>query len=268
MRRTLAVVGVLTVVSVAACGDESAETSGSPTEYGSVSELVEATGAASAEYETAQLTLTGSGDVLSGDGMSGQMRFGDDHTDLAMYADGAKGGIVLLDEVVYLNSSQEMVPGKPWVRIDPEQEQKGVAAFLRLMARQMIQSSDPTRTLGDYEKAARIVAAEPESVDGTETVRHDVEVDLKTLADVVEDGTDKLLIQTSVDMGVETVKYSMWVDGRDLPMKVETESMSPQGEPVNSTLTYDGWGDPVEIETPPDAKTADVSEVRMPGMPN
>lgn len=264
MRRTLAAVGVVMIATVAACGDETAG-SGSPVEYTSVAELVEASTAASLEHETAHLVVTGTDPSLGGQDMTGQMRFGDDHTDLSLIADNEVGGIVMLDGIVYLKSADEMVPGKPWVRVDPEQELEGMGALLRIFARQMVQSSDPARSLEEHQSAAEITTAEAEDVDSTQTMRYDIEVDLKALLDTVE-GMDRLLIQTSIDLGIDTVAYSMWLDGRDLPLRITTESASPQGNMVESTLTYSDWGESVEIGEPPAAETADASEIETPDM--
>lgn len=111
----------------------------------------------------------------------------------------------------------------------------------------------------DFEKmlppGASITNSSPEQLDGEETTRYEVVIDLnKAVAEASE--AQRQLYQTALDAGVTETTTTVWIDADGLPTKVEsvTPAMKAMGQEIPEStmrIDYKDWGKPVNIELPP-----------------
>lgn len=53
---------------------------------------------------------------------------------------------------------------------------------------------------------------------------------------------------------MKEVAWMLWVDGKGLPRKFQTDYTTPQGMKGSQTVTYRSWGEPLIIQAPPAGK--------------
>ncbi|MBK1786650.1 hypothetical protein [Prauserella cavernicola] len=130
---------------------------------------------------------------------------------------------------------------------------------------QMVQQSDPAKTLDSLLEAGTIAGAEPgQDVDGVSTTKYTVDVDFDRAME--QSGMSGELDQLPVDFEVDTIPVSVWIDERDLPLRVDvdmTEAIAQaaaqaEGSPMADmfdtaviSMKYYDWGAPVTVEAPP-----------------
>ncbi|MBB5923092.1 hypothetical protein FHR81_004159 [Actinoalloteichus hoggarensis] len=222
------------------------------------------------QKETAHFTISSSEDAF-GSG-EGQLRYTDQGADLAMTVeleiDEETGNqrieLVALDEIVYLNLGDATPIDKPWVRIDPSQHQEdGVNQAFALVAQQLVDSADPTQQLNQQADAAQITDSGDEEVDGVETTRYDLELDIEMLAQNAEDELERQRLQTAVDNGMTTIDYQVWVNKSDnVPVRfvINQPGITGNFESAVITVDYTQWGEDVQIEEPPEDEVGELPE--------
>lgn len=111
----------------------------------------------------------------------------------------------------------------------------------------------PGRQLATLQEAAIGLEAtgETEDIDGVEAHHYVLTVDAEEFANAagMETGGG----------GAEELEYQLWIDDRDLPMRIE---FSQDGVEATSTFTQWGQAD-VDVEAPPEDSIVDADEVQQ-----
>lgn len=193
----------------------------------------------------------------AGGAMSGQMRVDGDATAMKLETtmEGQKATILFIGGVMYMGGMPDLPAGKTFIKIDP----KGDDPMSKMMGpalSQMAESADPTAGLADLKGLkAKVI----EVKDGTTTYEATVsgEQQLAMAKKRFEDMGmgDTPMPTPSVTMKPLTVRQTIGSD--NLPTKVEVVG----GTDTSMSLTYSGWGEPVDVVAPAADKVASFSDM-------
>ncbi|MFE0672710.1 DUF1396 domain-containing protein [Streptomyces sp. NPDC058867] len=183
--------------------------------------------------------------------------------------EGADGTVEirLVDKAMYLGGNPEMakeMDGKSWMKFDMSalgDDALGGGAPGASQAEQN-PAADSTLLTGskDLEKVGT------ETVDGVETTHYKGTVPLDTLRDSLKDEDkdvrekrEKSLEQYE-DMGIETLTMDMWIDGEDHTKQFRVKGEGDKG-PLDLTITFLDYNQPVTVKAPPAQDTFDLAEM-------
>ncbi|MGZ3100848.1 DUF1396 domain-containing protein [Streptomyces sp. H62] len=179
----------------------------------------------------------------------------------------AKAEIRLVDKAMYIGggaAAAKEMDGKSWMKFD-----------LAAMG-----ADDELNQLGGASQADKNPAAEStfltgakdvekvgtETVDGVETTHYKGTVTLaeleKTLGD--EDKATREKRQKSLEqykkMGLDKLTMDMWIDGDDHTKQFRMRGKADKG-PLDMTITFLGFNEPVKVTAPPAKDTVDLAEM-------
>jgi len=254
-------------MTLGACGDNgSGDTSsgnGSNASAGAVNlaALANSIGDETSEASSAHMTITASaaGQDISG---AGDLKFGDADAAIAMDMTTAQGSIsmVFVDGVLYMKLPQELVPGKPWLKIDPNSESV-LAKALGSLNESLSKNADPRAALQEFENSGEITDTKEEELDGKKTTHYTITVDVRKMADNQSDPTQKKAMQDAIDSGMKDFPVDVWLDEKGLPVRFALETPTPDGQggmtSVKMQVDYTDWGKPVDIAPPPADQTTE-----------
>ncbi|ROO91180.1 uncharacterized protein DUF1396 [Actinocorallia herbida] len=163
---------------------------------------------------------------------------------------GAEGAItmVLIDKIMYMNmGGEEIVPGKPWMKVDLADAAAAAGAGDALGP---IQQTDPNTLATLFAASSDVVRVGEETVEGTQTVHYKGTVDTAALA------ADPATKEAAANFGADgVVSFEIWVDGDDL-MRKAVASITADGVPAELTMLFRDFGKPVTITPPPAGEIA------------
>lgn len=148
---------------------------------------------------------------------------------------------IVLDGLFYVKSAQ--ISGDKWLKIDPRAK-SGFGALVGSLGG----NSDPSKLLEVMNQASEVTAEGQEEVGGVETTKYHVVLPREAFAATLGDNPQV------TQMLPKQVEFDMWVDADDLVRKQVSELTVGQ-QKTSSTITYSGFGEPVEIEAPPASQT-------------
>ncbi len=192
----------------------------------------------------------------------GDLRFGDGTAALSMDMSTGQGSVsmVFLDKVLYMKLPQELVAGKPWLRIDPDSRSE-LAKSLGGLNEQLSKNADPRSALKEFEDSGEITAKKDETVDGKKVKHYTITVNVQLMADNQSDPAARKAMQQAIDAGMKDFPVDVWVDGSGLPMRFALSTPTPDGTggmtAVKMQVDYSDWGKPVDITAPPADQTAE-----------
>jgi hypothetical protein len=177
---------------------------------------------------------------------------------------------VLDGTVVYLRFpavSEELPEGKSWVRSDANEAGHGKAFDFGQI--EQFTNNDP-RKLVEILRAASgdIETVGTEELRGVTTTHYRATVDLAEYKKLVpraeREELQSLLDKTVEESTVEDLPVDVWLDERGLVRKVTMSVTAEQAgatEPVTGAIAFELWdyGEPVEIELPPQDEVVDAS---------
>lgn len=278
MRRIVPLPVLTLAVLLGGCG-EAPNGSGAPTgpasttapasdaplpRYISLTELGAATAARQKADRTAKITIVGglSGQLPRGISGDGALRFDDagpamQITQRIQAGNGAalELGLVVLPDAAFVrppaNADSALPPGKTWLRVDARSPDPVISQFGQLV-QAIRDNADPTKSFAQFGAAVTIVEASEEPLDGVRAVRYKLRVDLAKAAARQADPTIKQSLQQSVQSGLTTLEYTLWLDASNRTMRVSVDQPLP-GDQGSFTLDvrYRDWGQPVQIDPPP-----------------
>ena len=271
-RRRFLVVAAGLLLTLGACGGDDpnggADDGGSSSDGGSPEEVISAAATATQEAGSARIaseqvtsvqgqelttTLEGSVDLASGDS--------DSTLELSLPGQEPQSSqLITKDSIAYIEAGA--LPGAPtnteWISIDfaAVGAQMGVnlEAFRQNGAGQLAYLSEVT----DVDEVGT------ETVRDAETTHYRFVTDLAALA---ENGPEELrpsyeqLIQMT---GTEEIPTQVWIDGDDLVRRIVTDfEIEQQGQQITqqSTIEYFDFGVEVDVQSPPESDTVDITEL-------
>jgi hypothetical protein len=235
-------------VTLGACGDNNDAAT-------NLAALTKSIGDRTVEKNSTHMTLSAmaAGQETTGEG---DLELGSE--DAAMSMDMTTGmgsmSMVFVDRTLYMKLPQEAEPGKPWFRIDPNDDSE-LAKALGTMSEQLSKNADPRASLEMFQNAGEITDTRAEDLDGTPTTHYTITVDVKRLAANQADPTVQEGMEKAIAGGMKDFPVNVWVDENGLPLRFTLDTPTPDGKggmtTIKMRIDYSKWGEPVEITAPP-----------------
>ncbi|PPK69848.1 hypothetical protein V5P93_006512 [Actinokineospora auranticolor] len=191
------------------------------------------------------MEITGEGDMDLGSELAMQMKM-----------DMPTGSVEvrLVDRVMYVKIPQAAQTGKPWVKVDLD----GTSATAKQLSGILdsSQQTNPTKILEQLGDAGEITSTKEETVDGVQTTRYSITVQVSKLKDKAMGMSEDALSQLQAS-GVKELPVDVWIDQDGLPVKYQVE-MTIAGQKVKTVATYKDWGKPVTIKAPPASQVGEL----------
>ncbi|MFI9768294.1 DUF1396 domain-containing protein [Streptomyces sp. NPDC052415] len=183
---------------------------------------------------------------------------------------GADGSVEirLVDKVMYIGGNAGMakeMDGKSWMKLDMSalgEDAFGGAGNPAAGRAEQNPAADSALLTGA--KDVREIGTE--KVDGVETTHYRGTVTLDTLRDALKD-EDKATrekreksIEQYEELGVDKLTMDMWVDGEDHTKQFRMKGAADKG-PLDLTITFLDYNEPVSVQAPPAKDTADLAEM-------
>lgn len=262
-------VAAVSVAALAGCSGGSPEAPAPPgapaadaplPKYATLADLTAATTAQQKIDKTAKITLTGgqSGPTPGGLTGDGSLRIDETGGSIQITQRIQAGGgtpqeleLVVLPDDAYLRPPGGLPAGKTWLRVKPNATDQ-VSTELNQMVQAIRDNADPTKSFARFGDAISIVSAVEDQLDGQRTMRYNLRVDLAKAAERQPDPVLKKGYQDSVQSGLTTLDYSLWVDAQNRQLRVLVDQPMPQNQGTYSMdARYRDWGQPVQIDPPP-----------------
>jgi hypothetical protein len=184
--------------------------------------------------------------------------------------EGADGSaeIRLVDKAMYIGGNAEMakeMDGKSWMKLDMSalgEDALGGGGNPAAGRAEQNPAADSTFLTG----AKDVQEIGTEKVGGVETTHYRGTVTLDALRDSLKD-EDKATrekreksIEQYEDMGVDKLTMDMWVDGEDHTKQFRMKGAADKG-PLDLTITFLDYNEPVTVQAPPAEDTVDLAEM-------
>lgn len=204
-------------------------------------------------------TITASGE-MSRNPLALQMTMS--NPQLSQQLDAGSIQMMLTGSTMYMNigdSGAKQLGGKHWMKMDFAE--LGASGKALSDAMNKSNGQDPSDAVKLLTSSGDIKKVGQETVDGVSATHYSGTVDIKTLAAQLgkTDSSFKTIVDQAGQLGMSTEKVDMWIDSRNLPIKVHETAATSQG-PVDITVDYSDFGNtPVKITPPPASDTLDFA---------
>ncbi|MFJ8188335.1 DUF1396 domain-containing protein [Streptomyces sp. NPDC096094] len=179
----------------------------------------------------------------------------------------AKGEIRLVDKAMYIGGGAEAakeLDGKSWIKFDLAA--LGADKELNQLGGASQADKNPATESTFLTGAKDVEKVGTETVDGVKTTHYKGTVTLadleKSLGD--EDAATREKRQKSLEqyekMGLDKLTMDMWVDGDDQTKQFRMRGDADKG-PLDMTITFLGFNEPVKVTAPPAKDTVDLAEM-------
>ncbi|MFJ1760673.1 hypothetical protein ACIOD2_10175 [Amycolatopsis sp. NPDC088138] len=290
-KTTLVAAGAALVLTLTACGGNSATGTAQPagangqsqsdggsglaSPFTDAIQLASASKQGTEKSKSAKFSMEGS---VAGQTMTatGAMAFDGANTTFSMTstAAGETTEMRMVDKVMYIKlpaeQQKQMGTDKSWAKIsadgtDPVSQAMGSALS------QSAEQSDPSKVLDQVSKAGRIISSDQTQLNGEQVNHYKVELDVAKAVDqftgqVPAAARDKL---TEMLKGKDLkIPAELWLNKDNLPVQVtmdQTAMMQALGMPGGSeskfTMKYSDWGTTVDVAAPPADQVVDFGEL-------
>ncbi|HEX2131367.1 MAG TPA: LppX_LprAFG lipoprotein [Actinophytocola sp.] len=254
-------------VTLGACGEQGGDNEAAPNNSGgneqaatNLAALAQSIGDSTEDTNTAHLEMTAdaAGMKLTGEG---DMEIGPEEAsmDMTMSTPSGEMSVVFLDGVLYVQTPEQIKPGKSWIRIDQDGNDP-LSKALGTMTEQMRKNADPRRTLEQFQEAGTITSQEEGvEVNGVQTTHYQITVDVQKLAEQQQDPMMKKALQQA---NLKDFPVELWVNEEDLPVRMQVDmpmtDASGKSAEASVRMDYTNWGEPVEITAPPADQVAEL----------
>lgn len=185
--------------------------------------------------------------------------------DGATAAESGEMEIRLVDDAMYMNGGEEAaaeMDGKTWLKIGMSDAEAGGGEnpFLELEQAE----ENPAEEAQMMTAAEDLEKVGEEKVAGVDTTRYTGTVTLADLRAEVEneDAETKKKREKEIDelaeLGADEFTMDMWIDGEDHTKQFRMQAETKEG-PMDTTMTFLSYNEPVTVEAPPASETADMS---------
>ncbi|MEU1045103.1 DUF1396 domain-containing protein [Streptomyces sp. NPDC005897] len=187
-------------------------------------------------------------------------------TALDQGADGT-AEIRLVDKALYIGGGPEAakeMDGKSWIKFD--MSAMGADEELNQLGSASQADKNPATESTFLTGAKDVEKVGTETVDGVKTTHYKGTVTLADLEKSIgdEDKATRDKRQKSLEqyekMGLDKLTMDMWVDGDDQTKQFRMRGQADKG-PLDMTITFLGFNEPVKVTAPPAAETADLAEM-------
>lgn len=268
----------LALTAFTACGDDDGDGKAAGRKGGNAGQPVDVTPAAAVRKATEKAedftsleyrmvgevpgegTMEGTG-ALSMDPPAMQMKM---TVDGATADESGEVEIRLVDDAMYMNAGPEAaaeMDGKTWLKIGMSDGGAGGGENPLLELKQA--DDNPAEEAQMMNAAEDLERVGEEKVEGVRTTRYTGTVTLDDLrADLKgKDAKTKKDRQEQIDemaeQGFDEFTMDMWIDGEDHTKQFRMQAETKEG-PLDTTMTFLSYNEPVTVEVPPASETADM----------
>lgn len=171
--------------------------------------------------------------------------------------------LVMVGRTIYMKSPifAQLSHGKPWMKMSADE--LGAASgqnFDQLLQQQ--KQADPTEQVKQLTASKDVREVGKETVNGVQTTHYQGTVSVQEMVAKLPEAQRQSRQQSFEKLGVKSLSFDLWVDGKQLPAKVVVKTPEGASTKMNTTVTYSDWNAPVTVAAPP------ASEVgKMPKLP-
>jgi hypothetical protein len=173
---------------------------------------------------------------------------------------------IMAGKVIYVGGDMfggKLPDGKHWLKVDLRQAAAQQGIDLDALGNQSTQ--DPSAALEYLEGAGRSRKVGAETINGTQTTRYHVDVDLRKVAAKSDDPNAKSSVEKLIKtVGRSTIPIDVWVDGKHLVRREKLDyDMNIQGQTASFDMTIDltRFNQRVEAQPPSDGDTIDFQDI-------
>jgi hypothetical protein len=175
--------------------------------------------------------------------------------------------IRLVDGAMYLNAGDEAaaeLDGRTWLKMGAS-DAEGSGDENPLLELEQTEEN-PTEDAQMMTAAKDLEKVGEEKVEGVDTTHYSGTVTLADLrADLQgEDAETKKERREKIDelaeQGVDELTMDMWIDAEDHTKQFRMRAETKEG-PMDTTMTFLSYNEPVTVEAPPPSETADMSDL-------
>ncbi|MFJ8143644.1 DUF1396 domain-containing protein [Streptomyces sp. NPDC096048] len=179
----------------------------------------------------------------------------------------AKGEIRLVDKAMYIGGGAEAakeLDGKSWIKFDLAA--LGADKELNQLGGASQADKNPATESTFLTGAKDVEKVGTETVDGVKTTHYKGTVTLADLEKSIgdEDAATREKRRKSLEqyekMGLDKLTMDMWVDGDDQTKQFRMRGDADKG-PLDMTITFLGFNEPVKVTAPPAKDTVDLAEM-------
>ncbi|WP_234380215.1 DUF1396 domain-containing protein [Streptomyces sp. CMB-StM0423] len=179
--------------------------------------------------------------------------------------------IRLLDDAMYMNLGEEAaaeMDGKTWLKMGMSEGGSGADENPLLELKQA--DDNPAEDTQMMNAADDLKKVGEEEIEGVRTTRYTGTVTLDDLRAELEgvDAKAKKNRQEKVDelaeTGADEITMDMWIDGEDRTKQFRMRADTKEG-PLDTTMTFLSYNEPVTVKAPPAAETADMDAMMEEG---
>lgn len=281
-RKATALSAIALVAALSACSAEPGQNAdGQPKDgnpevkpVANASALVTKTTAAieAANTVTMRMKVSGTPEAAKKFNMQCQMNLGK-----STFACDGPTEIVMLSEAVYVKRTSGMgtkppSDKKPWMKVPSE-----LTKMFEVLTERILKFSDFKATIPP---GSKITSSKQAEINGEQAVRYEVTVDVEAMLTHRMEMLTKTLpgdqakvkkkldeLRPKVKANLSEMHYSIWVGSDHLPIQVKAGVPTPGSAEATAgtiTVTYTGWGEPVDIAAPPADK---VFSPDLPSLP-
>ncbi|MBQ1094869.1 DUF1396 domain-containing protein [Streptomyces sp. b94] len=179
----------------------------------------------------------------------------------------AEAEIRLVDKAMYIGGGAEAakeMDGKSWIKFDLSA--LGADKELNQLGGASQADKNPAAESTFLTGAKDVEKVGTETVDGVQTTHYKGTVTLadleKSIGDEDKDTREKR--QKSIEqyekVGVDKITMDMWIDGDDRTKQFRMRGDADKG-PLDMTITFLGFNEPVKVTAPPAKDTVDLAEM-------
>lgn len=201
---------------------------------------------------TLKMNIAAAGESFTGDGA-----YAINGTDVTMKLNFTVPGqgealeMRLVDRVIYVklpaSSGQQ-----GWVKVPVDANNPQTAQFA-----QLIDQVDVSKQFDQFKTAGTLKGQAPETLDGVQTTRYDLTVDVEKAVAAAPNEAAKAQLEPLTAQGVKTLDMQVWVDAENLPRQIKT-TFKVQGQDASATIKLADWGAPVDVEAPPASQITEL----------
>ncbi|MFJ5261491.1 DUF1396 domain-containing protein [Streptomyces sp. NPDC088387] len=179
--------------------------------------------------------------------------------------EGGEVEIRLVDKAMFLNGGEEAakeMDGKTWIKFDLG----AMGGDVSELGAGSQADKNPASEAGFLTGAEDVEEVGTETVDGVETTHYKGTVTLDSLRDSLKDEDKKTReareksLEQYEDLGVDTLKMDMWVDGEEHAKQFRMRGDAEKG-PLDMTITFFDVNKKVTVTAPPAKDTMDLAEM-------
>ncbi|MEV8530355.1 LppX_LprAFG lipoprotein [Streptomyces sp. NPDC051211] len=168
--------------------------------------------------------------------------------------------IRLLDGVMYMGAESK------WLKFDLKSADPNAAKQLEALSSAGSSAENPGDRAGELQTAKDLKKVGEETIDGQKTTHlsgtvsiDEVKAAMATATPEAKARQEKSLKQLEAQ-GIKSLTVDMWIDGNDRTKQVRTRGEGTQG-PLDMTMKFTDYNQPVEITAPPADQVVDLAEL-------